>query len=142
MQRDVKSFHPLGFGVDLNLPKTSMNFSNCERNKRLIAAGVQPPKVTCTGTTVAAFIFKEGVILGSDKRSNTGKLIVNDDLTKIHFLCENIYCGAAGVAADAVALVRYAASNLELHRMDSRRQVPVVIAVTNIKRALFERQGK
>ena len=49
-------------------PTQGFNFENCKRNAFLAQKGYQPPKVTKTGTTICAVIFKDGVILGADTR--------------------------------------------------------------------------
>ena len=49
-------------------PKPGFNFENCKRNAMLSGNGYQPPKMTKTGTTICAVVFKDGVVLGADTR--------------------------------------------------------------------------
>ena len=54
--------------MPLDPPSQGFNFENCKRNALLAQNGYQPPKVTKTGTTICAVIFKDGVILRADTR--------------------------------------------------------------------------
>jgi len=54
--------------MPLETPTQGFNFENCKRNAFLAEKGYAPPKVTKTGTTICAVIFKDGVILGADTR--------------------------------------------------------------------------
>merc|ERR1712071_260784 len=45
-------------------PKGGFSFENCRRNEFLLKQGFPCPKSVKTGTTIAGFIFKDGVILG------------------------------------------------------------------------------
>lgn len=54
--------------------------------------------------------------------------------------CASSCCGA-GTAADIEMITNTIASQLELHRLNTGRQVPVVAANTLLKRMLFRYQG-
>ena len=69
--------------MPLDPPSQGFNFENCKRNAFLAQKGYAPPKVTKTGTTICAVIFKDGVILGADTRLTVQTLISNFYVTII-----------------------------------------------------------
>lgn len=102
----------------------------------------KPLKAKKTGTTIAACIFKDGVILGADTRSTEDTMVANKNCSKIHYMAKNIYCCGAGTAADTEYVTRMVSSDLELHRLEADVDtVPVVMAKTLIKRYLYQYQG-
>ncbi|XP_075163942.1 proteasome beta2 subunit [Haematobia irritans] len=123
------------------IPKSGFNFDNCKRNADLIRGGFQPPKTVKTGTTIVGIIFKDGVILGADTRATEGPIVSDKNCAKIHYLAKNMYCCGAGTAADTEMTTDMIASQLELHRLNTGRQVPVVAANTLLKQMLFRYQG-
>ncbi|XP_055902426.1 proteasome subunit beta type-7 [Eupeodes corollae] len=124
-----------------DIPKAGFNFDNCKRNAQLMQNGFKPPKVVKTGTTIVGIIFKDGVILGADTRATEGPIVSDKNCSKIHFLAKNMYCCGAGTAADTEMTTDSIASQLELHRLNTGRQVPVVAANTLLKQMLFRYQG-
>jgi len=117
------------------------NFENCKRNAALAQNGFKAPKVTKTGTTICAVIFKDGVILGADTRSTGGDIVANKNCEKLHYMAPNIYCAGAGTAADCDKTTATISSQLELHRLNTGRQVRVVAANRLVKQMLFRYQG-
>jgi len=124
-----------------DLPKSGFNFGNCIRNAHLIAEGFQPPRVIKTGTTIAGIIFKDGVILGADTRSTEGPIVADKNCSKIHYLAKNMYCCGAGTAADTEQTTDLMSAQLDLLRLNTGREVPVVTAATLLKQMLFRYQG-
>ena len=53
----------------------------------------------------------------------------------------NIYCAGAGTAADCDKTTAMISSQLELHRLNTGRQVRVVAAQRMVKQMLFRYQG-
>jgi len=127
--------------MPMDPPTPGFNFDNCKRNAFLAQKGYNPPKVTKTGTTICAVIFKDGVILGADTRSTGGDIVANKNCEKLHYMAPNIYCAGAGTAADCVKTTRIISSQLELHRLNTGRQVRVVAANRLVKQMLFRYQG-
>lgn len=124
-----------------DIPKSGFNFDNCTRNNQLLQNGFVPPKVVKTGTTIVGIIYKDGVILGADTRATEGPIVSDKNCSKIHYLAKNMYCCGAGTAADTEMTTDSIASQLELHRLNTGRQVPVVAANTLLKQMLFRYQG-
>lgn len=124
-----------------DIPKSGFSFDNCKRNAQLLESGFVPPKTVKTGTTIVGIIYKDGVILGADTRATEGPIVSDKNCSKIHYLAKNMYCCGAGTAADTEMTTDSIASQLELHRLNTGRQVPVVAANTLLKQMLFRYQG-
>ncbi|CAO1301174.1 unnamed protein product [Diamesa hyperborea] len=125
-------------------PETELagfNFGNCRRNEVLMNQGFKAPKATKTGTTIVGIVYKDGVILGADTRATEGNIVSDKNCEKIHFLAKNIYCCGAGTAADTEMTTKMVSSQLELHRLNTNRVVPVACASTLLKQYLFRYQG-
>ena len=125
----------------MDLPNRGFNFENCQRNADLLKTGFQPPRAVKTGTTIAGIIYKDGVVLGADTRATAGPIVSDKNCAKIHYLAKNIYCCGAGTAADTEMTTSLIASQLELHRLNTGRQVPVIAACTRLKHLLYRYQG-
>lgn len=118
------------------------SFDNCRRNEYILANGkYTPPKATKTGTTICGIIFKDGVILGADTRATDGNIVAEKNCEKIHYIASNIYCCGAGTAADTSYTTRQVSSQLELHRLNTGRQVRTVAANRLLRQYLFRYQG-
>jgi len=118
------------------------SFENCKRNAYILSKdGYTTPKATKTGTTICGIIFKDGVILGADTRATDGSIVAEKNCQKIHYIAPNIYCCGAGTAADTEYTTKNISSQLELHRLNSGRQVRVVAANRLLRQYLFRYQG-
>jgi len=117
------------------------NFDNVRRNDMLRGTGLHFKNAMKTGTTISGIVFKGGVVLGADTRSTNGETVADKNCEKIHYIAPNIYCCGAGTAADTEAVTGMIASNLELHRMATKRASRVVTALTQLKTHLFKYQG-
>ncbi|KAH8300533.1 hypothetical protein KR018_011841 [Drosophila ironensis] len=124
-----------------DLPRPGFNFDNCKRNAMLLKGGYKPPTTTKTGTTIVGIIYKDGVILGADTRATEGSIVSDKNCAKIHYLAKNIYCCGAGTAADTEMTTDMIASQLEVHRLNTERELRVVAANTLLKQMLFRYQG-
>ncbi|KAG8229726.1 hypothetical protein J437_LFUL007901 [Ladona fulva] len=117
------------------------SFENCRRNAFLVKKGFPLPKYTKTGTTIVGIIYKDGVILGADTRATEDTIVSDKNCSKIHYLAENMYCCGAGTAADTEMTTQMIASQLELHKLNTGRVVPVATANRMLKQMLFRYQG-
>ncbi|KDR24003.1 Proteasome subunit beta type-7, partial [Zootermopsis nevadensis] len=117
--------------------RPGFSFENCQRNAFLQSKGFPVPKAVKTGTTIVGIIYKDGVILGADTRATEDVLISDKNCAKIHYLAPNMYCCGAGTAADTSKTTQLIASQLELHRLNTGRVVPVVTANRMLSQMLF-----
>ncbi|NP_001079861.1 proteasome subunit beta 7 L homeolog [Xenopus laevis] len=126
-------------------PCGGFSFENCPRNTFLQdqgpQLGLQPPKARKTGTTIAGIIYKDGVILGADRRATDDMVVADKNCAKIHYITDNIYCCGAGVAADAENVTQLLSSNLHIHAMSTGRQPRVCTANRILKQMLYRYQG-
>merc|ERR1712107_568767 len=76
-----------------------------------------------------------------DTRSTGGDIVANKNCEKLHFMAPNIYCAGAGTAADCDKTTGMISSQLELHRLNTGRQVRVIAAQRMVKQMLFRYQG-
>jgi 20S proteasome subunit beta 2 len=95
------------------------------------------PKARKTGTTIAGIVFKDGVILGADTRATADMIVADKNCQKIHYLAPNMYCCGAGTAADTEMTTKMISSQLELHRLNTGKVVPVCVANRLLKQYLF-----
>ncbi|XP_067002482.1 proteasome subunit beta type-7 [Anabrus simplex] len=123
------------------IPAPGFSFENCRRNAFLAKKGFPAPKATKTGTTIVGIVFKDGVILGADTRATEDTIVSDKNCSKIHYLAQNMYCCGAGTAADTEMTTQMIASQLELHRLNTGRIVPVATANRMLKQMLFRYQG-
>lgn len=98
------------------------------------------PVFTKTGTTIAGFHFKNGIIIGADTRA-TADFVADKNCEKIHRIADNIYCCGAGTAADASYVKLLIASKLDLLRRNTHLESRVVTAATRLSNYLFKYQG-
>ena len=117
------------------------NFENLERNKMLEKKGVQV-RTKKTGTTIVGVVYKDGVILGADTRATEGSIVADPDCLKIHYLAPNIYCCGAGTAADTEFVTQMVASELELHRLNTKRESRVSQVEARLTSHLFKYMGQ
>uniref|UniRef100_A0A069DRV2 Proteasome subunit beta n=1 Tax=Panstrongylus megistus TaxID=65343 RepID=A0A069DRV2_9HEMI len=125
----------------LEFRQPGFSFENCKRNALLLEKGFTVPKARKTGTTIVGIIFKDGVILGADTRATEDTIVADKNCSKIHYLAKNMYCCGAGTAADTEMTTLTIASQLELHRLNTGRIVPVRTANRMLKQLLFRYQG-
>jgi 20S proteasome subunit beta 2 len=123
------------------LPTGGFSFENFQRNEYLSTKGFPVPKARKTGTTIAGIVFKDGVILGADTRATADMIVADKNCQKIHYLAPNMYCCGAGTAADTEMTTKMISSQLELHRLNTGKVVPVCVANRLLKQYLFRYQG-
>lgn len=116
------------------------DFKNFERNKQLAGKGYQV-KTKKTGTTIVGMVFDKGVVLGADTRATEGPIVADPDCLKIHYLAPNIYCCGAGTAADTEFVTQMMASELELHRLYTKRESRLNHVEARLTSHLFKYQG-
>jgi len=120
---------------------TGFQFGNFSRNEGLVSRGISMPRARKTGTTIAGIVYKDGVVLGADTRATEGDIVADKNCSKIHYMQPNMYCCGAGTAADLEMTTQLMSSQLELHRLNTGREVPLVAANRMLKQMLFRYQG-
>jgi 20S proteasome subunit beta 2 len=115
-------------------------FDKTDRNKNLEKKGMHV-KTTKTGTTIVGLIYDKGVVLGADTRATEGPIVADPDCLKIHYLSPNIYCCGAGTAADTEFVTQMVSSELELHRLNTKRESRVSQVEAKLTSHLFKYQG-
>lgn len=128
------SFVPIDFG-------NGFNFINSKRNGDLLIKGYKPPLAVRTGTSIVGIIFKDGVILGADTRATEGPIVSDKNCSKIHRLQDHIYCCGAGTAADTEHITLMTSAEMDMHELNTGRQVPVICACMLLRHTLFRYQG-
>ncbi|XP_073497975.1 proteasome subunit beta type-10-like [Phyllobates terribilis] len=135
----------LSMGSRHDTPQGGFSFENCLRNNSIesnaSALGLQPPKARKTGTTIAGIVYKDGVILGADRRATDDMVVADKNCAKIHYISDNIYCCGAGVAADAEYVTNLLSSNLAMHAMSTGRPPRVCTATRILKQLLYRYRG-
>ena len=115
-------------------------------SQTLLAIALSPrlPPLTPTAAHSPAPCFvsvQGGVVLGADTRATEGDTVCDKNCEKIHYIADNIWCCGAGTSADTESTTQLISSQLELHRMATKKQPRVVTACTMLKRLLFRYQG-
>jgi 20S proteasome subunit beta 2 len=123
-----------------NQEEGGFNFKNYERNSKIQNNGYSV-KTKKTGTTIVGVVFEGGVVLGADTRATEGPIVADPDCLKIHYLAPNIYCCGAGTAADTEFVTQMVASELELHRLNTKRESRVSQVESRLTSHLFKYQG-
>ncbi|MDO5847736.1 MAG: archaeal proteasome endopeptidase complex subunit beta [Methanocorpusculum sp.] len=78
-----------------------------------------------TGTTTVGIVFKDGVVLATERRATMGTLIASKKAKKVHAIAERIGMTIAGGVGDAQQLVRII--NVECSLYQVRRGKPISV---------------
>jgi len=92
------------------------------------------------GATTVGVIFKDGVILASEKRVAYGYLVLSKAAKKVFKLTDRIGAACAGMVADMQILAKQVAAYATLHSLDSARPASVVAVAKLMANVLFERR--
>ena len=122
------------------LAGTRFDTSDFARNVQL-EAKLGPQKYLSTGTTIAAAIFKGGVVLGADTRATAGPVVAVKEEMKIHYISDNIWCCGAGTAADNDQITKLMSGKLKLFQMNTGLQPRLDQCNTLFSSRLFKYMG-
>ncbi|KAI5136640.1 20S proteasome subunit beta 2 [Nematocida ausubeli] len=131
--------------IERNIIASKMN--SCEDgNSAEISAVVNSLKNTAgkctkTGTTIVGVKGDTFVILAADTRSTNGPIIADKNISKIHYISDNISCCGAGTAADTRFTTKMAESALKRFNLKYNRIPALSYCVNILKRHLFSYQG-
>ena len=106
---------PAGFGADpsfFNLLRSSMG-EPLGTPAASPASAESLAALTPHGTTVVALRFAEGVVMAGDRRATEGYTIADNRMDKVFPADEHSVIGIAGVAAQAIEIVRLFQTELE-----------------------------
>lgn len=78
-----------------------------------------------SNTSLVGIVCKDGVVLGSDKRTTAGSLIVGKDSQKIHFLTPKILTAYTGSVSDLQMTHKVMAAELRLKELRTRDSTSV-----------------
>jgi proteasome beta subunit len=92
------------------------------------------------GATTVGVIFKEGVILASEKRVSYGYLIVSKTGKKVFRITDHIGAACAGLVSDMQVLIREVEAYGNLFNLDVGRPISVRSAAKLMSSLLFSRR--
>ena len=94
--------------------------------------------VETQGTTVFAFHFADGVLMGGDRRATAGNLIVTDRVDKVLELDASSLLAIAGVPATAFEMARVLQTSFEYYRRSQLQSLSLPAKVRALARLLRE----
>ena len=104
-----------------------------------LRAGVSPDApVQTQATTVFAFHFAEGVLMGGDRRATAGNVIVTDRVDKVIELDATSLLAIAGVPATAFEMARVLETSFEYYRRSQLQTLSLPAKVRALARLLRE----
>lgn len=92
------------------------------------------------GATTIGLIFKDGVILASEKRVSYGYLIVSKTGKKVFKITDMIGAACAGLVSDMQVLIREVEAYVNLFRLDAGRPISVRSTAKLMSNLLFNRR--
>jgi proteasome beta subunit len=92
------------------------------------------------GATTVGLIFKDGVVLGSEKRVSYGRMVSSKSGKKVFKLTDNIGLAFAGLISDMQALLREASAYANLYRLEKDRPITTKAMAKLISNMLFNRR--
>jgi len=90
------------------------------------------------GATTIGVVYKDGVILASEKRVAYGYLVLSKAGKKVFKITENVGAACAGLMADMQVLAKEAAAQMTLYSLESRRPASVNAVAKLIAVLLFQ----
>ena len=99
-----------------------------------------PEDVKKTGTTTLGMIYKDGVIIATEKRATMGTLIAHKATKKLYKIDEHLALATAGLVGDLQVLTRYLNAEANLYRLKRDTRMPVKSAATLMSNILNQRK--
>jgi len=93
-----------------------------------------------TGTTTVGLICKEGVVLGTERKSTMGYLVASKESKKLFQLDEHIGMTIAGIAGDAQAIARLMSAELKLYKLQENKRISVKAAANLLANVMYSRR--
>jgi proteasome beta subunit len=92
------------------------------------------------GATVVGLIYKDGVMLGAERRIAYGRFVVSKTGKKIFTLTDTVGAACAGMVADMQILVREVAAYAKIRELELRRKMPPNSIAKLMSVIMFERR--
>ena len=80
-------------------------------------------KVLKTGTTIIGLKYKDGIVLGADRRMTMGHMIANSGVEKVVKLTDYLVTAFAGTVSDIQMLIDVLKSNFSYFEKDRSRKI-------------------
>lgn len=93
--------------------------------------------LSITGGTTVGLVFKDGVILTSEKRFSLGTYIMSRSARKVFNITDNVGAACAGLVSDMQTLIRESQAYASLYRLDAKRPISVRSAAKIVSNLLF-----
>jgi len=92
------------------------------------------------GATVVGITYKDGVILGAEKRISYGTYVVSRTGKKVFKISDYVGAACAGMVADMQVLIGEISSNVKIRELELRRPVPPNSVAKFMSVLLFEKR--
>ncbi|HEY9385660.1 MAG TPA: proteasome subunit beta [Nitrososphaeraceae archaeon] len=92
------------------------------------------------GATALGISYKDGIVLGAEKRVSYGNFVVNKNTKKIFPVTEHIGTACAGMIADMQVLVRQVTALAKIRRLETKRIVATNSIAKLMSVIMFERR--
>lgn len=76
------------------------------------------------GATALGIVFKDGVVLGADKRFAYGNFLLSRSSKKVFLITNNVGAACAGMISDMQNLIKRVTVEIKLRELEIRRPVP------------------
>ncbi|MEM2905638.1 MAG: archaeal proteasome endopeptidase complex subunit beta [Candidatus Bathyarchaeia archaeon] len=90
------------------------------------------------GATTVGVVFKDGVLLTSEKRLTYGSFVLSKAVKKVFPLTDHIAAACAGLVSDMQSIVRVSSAYLKLQELEINRKASVKSAAKLMSNMLFE----
>lgn len=112
MGKDIYTFFPINLNTTYSL-----------HNKRILSElKMAENNELKTGTTTAAVVCKEGIVLAADMRATAGHFIANKNFQKVIPITDKIAVTVAGTVSDVQLLVKLIKAELKLKDIRTGRE--------------------
>ena len=75
------------------------------------------------GATALGVVFKDGVVLGADKRFAYGNFILSRSSKKVFLISDNVGAACAGMISDMQVLIKRVSAEVKLRELEIKRPV-------------------
>jgi len=80
-------------------------------------------KLYLPGATALGVVFKDGVVLGADKRFAYGNFILSRSSKKVFLISDNVGAACAGMISDMQVLIKRVSAEVKLRELEIKRPV-------------------